>query len=51
MLSVKNVSVFCSLVVIIAIGGYGIYEWVTREILTVSTIFFVFMGIGFLFQL
>ncbi len=50
MLSVKNVSVFCSLVVIIAIGGYGIYEWVTREILTVSTIFFVFMGFGFLFQ-
>ena len=50
MLTVKNVSVCCSLIVIIAIGGFGIYEWITKEIITASTIFFVSLGIGLFFQ-
>ncbi|PQD95618.1 hypothetical protein CYL18_06910 [Pradoshia eiseniae] len=50
MLAVKRVSVIGSLVVIIAIGGFGIYEWMTKEIITASTIFFVALGIGFFFH-
>jgi len=50
MLTVKKVSLLCSIVLIIAIGGFGIYEWITKEIITASTLFFLFLGIGFLFQ-
>lgn len=50
MTTVKKVSLICSLVLIIAIGGYGIYEWITKEIINASTLFFVFLGVGFLFQ-
>ncbi|MFJ7980885.1 hypothetical protein ACIQ1D_11370 [Lysinibacillus xylanilyticus] len=50
MITVKKVSIFCSVVLIISIGGYGIHEWITREIINASTLFFVFLGIGFLFQ-
>jgi len=48
--TVKKVNLICSLVLIIAIGGYGIYEWITKEIINASTLFFVFLGVGFLFQ-
>ncbi|MGG2081301.1 hypothetical protein [Lysinibacillus pakistanensis] len=50
MTTVKKVNLICSLVLIIAIGGYGIYEWITKEIINASTLFFVFLGVGFLFQ-
>lgn len=50
MTTVKKVSVFGSLVLITAIGGFGIYEWITKEIINASTLFFVFIGIGFFFQ-
>lgn len=50
MITVKKVSLFCSVVLIISIGGYGIYEWITKETINASTLFFVFLGIGFLFQ-
>lgn len=50
MTTVKKVSLICSLVLIIAIGGFGIYEWITKEIINASTLFFVFLGVGFLFQ-
>lgn len=47
---VKKVSLLCSLVLITAISGYGIYEWITKEIINASTLLFVFIGIGLLFQ-
>lgn len=47
---VKKVSLFCSVVLIVAIGGYGIYEWFAKKELNASTIFFLFLGVGFLFQ-
>ncbi|MFJ7953739.1 hypothetical protein ACIQZG_19740 [Lysinibacillus sp. NPDC096418] len=50
MTTVKKVSLICSLVLVIVIGGYGIYEWITKEIINASTLFFIFLGIGFLFQ-
>lgn len=50
MTTIKKVSLFCSLIVIIAIGGYGIYEWISDETIRATTLFFVFLGIGFLFQ-
>ncbi|MFJ6265593.1 hypothetical protein [Lysinibacillus xylanilyticus] len=50
MITVKKVSLLCSLVLITAISGYGIYEWITKEIINASTLFFIFLGIGFLFQ-
>ncbi|GIN87632.1 hypothetical protein J6TS2_40180 [Heyndrickxia sporothermodurans] len=50
MTTVKKVSLICSLVLITAIGGYGIYEWITKEIINASTLFFLFLGIGFFFQ-
>ena len=50
MTTVKKVSLICSLVLITAIGGYGIYEWTTKEIINASSLFFVFLGIGFFFQ-
>ena len=50
MTTIKKVSLICSLVLITAIGGYGIYEWITKEIINASTLFFVFLGVGFFFQ-
>ena len=50
MLAVKRVSVIGSLVVSLVIGGFGLYEWMTKEIITASTIFYVALGIGFFFQ-
>ena len=50
MTTVKKVSIGCSLVIIFAIGGFGIYEWFAKEIVNASTLFFVFLGIGFFFQ-
>lgn len=50
MTTVKKVSLICSLVLFTAIGGYGIYEWITKEIINASTLFFLFLGIGFFFQ-
>jgi positive regulator of sigma E activity len=47
---VKRVSLICSLVLTTAIGGFGIYEWVTKEIVNASTLFYIFLGIGFFFQ-
>ncbi len=46
----KKVSLICSLVLIVAIGGYGIYEWVVKDVINASTIFFLFLGVGFFFQ-
>lgn len=50
MTTIKKVSIGCSLVLIIAIGGFGLYEWFTKDIVNASTLFFVFLGIYFLFQ-
>lgn len=50
MTNVKKVSVICSLILITAIGGFGIYEWVTKEIINASTLFFGFLGVGYFFQ-
>ena len=50
MTAVKKVSVICSLVIIIAVGGYGVYEWITEKSLNASTLFYVFLGISLLFQ-
>ncbi|PID04510.1 MULTISPECIES: hypothetical protein [unclassified Sporosarcina] len=47
---IKKVSVIGSLVIIIAVGGYGIFEWITKEVINAATLFYVFLGIGFLFQ-
>lgn len=46
----KKVSLFGSLVVVIAVGGFGIYEWIVKDMVNASTIFFVFLGIGFFFN-
>ncbi|WP_433747423.1 hypothetical protein [Falsibacillus pallidus] len=50
MATVKSISVICSLILIMAIGGFGLYEWITKDVIKVSTIFFLFLGIGFLFN-
>jgi hypothetical protein len=47
---VKKVSLICSLTLIMAIGGFGIYEWLSKDIIKASTLFFLFLGIGFFFQ-
>ncbi|NOG28010.1 hypothetical protein [Lysinibacillus fusiformis] len=46
----KKVSLIGSLVIIVSIGSYGVYEWITKEMIDAATIFFVFLGIGLLFQ-
>ena len=50
MTTIKKVSILGSLILIIAIGGYGVYEWISDEIIRATTLFYVFLGIGFLFQ-
>lgn len=50
MTTVKKVSIACSLIVIIAIGGFGIYEWFTNQVVHASTIFYLFLGIGLFFH-
>lgn len=47
---VKKVSIFCSLVLVIAIGGFGLYEWFAKEEVKASTLLFVSIGISFFFQ-
>ncbi|WP_235617144.1 hypothetical protein [Lysinibacillus mangiferihumi] len=47
---IKKVSVIGSLVIITAVGGYGVYEWITKEIINATTLFYVFLGIGLLFH-
>lgn len=46
----KRVSLICSVILMVAIGGFGIYEWLRKDLITASTIFFLFLGIGFFFQ-
>ena len=48
MTAVKKVSVIDSIVIIIAVGGYGVYELIKS--LNASTLFYVFLGISLLFQ-
>lgn len=50
MTAVKKVSIICSLVLVIAIGGFGLYEWFAKDVINASTLFFVSMGIYFFFQ-
>ena len=50
MTAIKKVSVIGSIVIIIAVGGYGVYELITEKSLNASTLFYVFLGISFLFQ-
>lgn len=50
MTTVKKVSIGCSLVLIIAIGGFGLYEWFAKDEINAATLIFVFMGISFFFQ-
>jgi len=50
MTTIKKVSIGCSLVLITAIGGFGLYEWFAKEIVNAATLFFVFIGIAFFFQ-
>ena len=43
MTAVKKVSIFGSLIIIISIGGWGIYEWIAKDTLNSyqpSSIFF-----------
>lgn len=47
---VKKVSIICSLIVVIAIGGFGLYEWFAKDVVNISAIFFVSSGIYFFFQ-
>lgn len=46
----KKVSILCALILILSIGGFGIYEWITKNTTNAMTLFFVFMGIGMLFH-
>ena len=50
MTAVKKVSWIGSIVIIIAVGGYGVYELITEKSLNASTLFYVFLGISLLFQ-
>lgn len=49
-MTIKKISILCSLVLVIAIGGFGIYEWITKDLINASTIFYLFLGVGFLFH-
>lgn len=46
----KKVSILCSLILIFSIGGFGIYEWVAKDIVNAMTIIFIFIGIAMLFH-
>jgi hypothetical protein len=41
---------YCSLVLITTIGGFGIYEGIVKDEINATTIFYLFLGIGFLFH-
>lgn len=47
---IKKVSVIGSIVIIIAVGGFGVYEWMTERLINATTLFYVFLGVGLLFQ-
>ncbi len=46
----KKVSIICSLVLVVAIGGFGLYEWFAKDVVNASTLIFVSVGIYFFFQ-
>lgn len=46
----KKASLIGSSIVVLAVGGYGLYEWLTKDIVTASTIFYLFLGLGLFFQ-
>ena len=46
----KKVSAACSVILIAGIGGFGIYEWLVKDLITASTIFLLFLSVGFFFQ-
>lgn len=50
MTAAKKMSIICSLVLVIAVGGFGLYEWFAKDVVNASTLFFVSMGIYFFFQ-
>jgi uncharacterized membrane protein len=50
MSTVKKVSLICSILLIVAIGGYGTYVWFETKEINATTILFLLIGVGFLFQ-
>lgn len=46
----RKLSLFCSIALIAAIGGLGIYEWISKDVIRVSTIFFFCLGISYFFN-
>jgi len=43
MLTVKKATFYGSVMLIVAIGGYGIYEWFIKQQMNASTVFFLFL--------
>lgn len=50
MTTVKKVSIICSLILVVAVGGFGLYEWFEKDVFNASTLVFVSIGIYFFFQ-
>lgn len=46
----RKLSLICSIVLIVAIGGWGIYEWISKDVIRVTTIFFVCLGVSYFFN-
>lgn len=46
----KKVSILCSLIIILSIGGFGIYEWIAKDVINATTLIFVCIGIAMLFH-
>lgn len=46
----KLFSIIASSLLIIIIGGYGLYQWFSAGVYRLSTVLFLFLCLGFLFQ-
>lgn len=46
----KLFSIISSSVLLIIIGGYGLYQWFSAGVYRLSTVVFLFLCLGFLFQ-
>ncbi|EIT84271.1 hypothetical protein A374_15833 [Fictibacillus macauensis ZFHKF-1] len=50
MTAIKKVSMIGSWIIIIAIGGHGLYTWFTAGVVNAMTLVYFSLGLGFLFH-
>ncbi len=46
----RNLGIIGALVIILSIGGFGVYEWLVKDVINASAILFACIGVSYLFN-